>query len=493
MKEIPAPHDDTGARPALSSLPLVLGLIAYGVGLITPHGRLDDPDTLLHVVIGRWIIAHRAVPHVDVFTYTMPGAAWVAHEWLGGVLSAVAFDAFGWHGLVVMASLGFGIAMAIFARAVLRYYRPVQAILVVCAAWIVINPHWLARPHIVALPLLVWWMALLVRAREESRAPPLWAALIMIPWVNIHGTFLVGVGFCGLFAVEAVLVAAGEAARLKAAREWGLFSAAMLAATLVTPNGIEAYLLPFRLLDMKFTLSQLSEWKSVDFQKMSTLEIWLLLALGTVLHQGIRLPLSRVLLMLLLFAMSLQHARNGDLLAIIAPLMGGPWVGPQLGNEARRDWLERFARPAGRRGLAVAGLAACAAALVAAAVPLVPNGRYVPAAALAAVRAAHLEGPVLNDYNYGDYLMFSGVKTFVDGRADMFGDPFIKRYYEATHGDSDALKALLADYHVAWTIFPQDSPAVASLDRMPGWRRLYTDQDTVVQVRGDAQLPSAAE
>ncbi len=346
-----------------------------------------------------------------------------------------------------------------------------------CAAWVVINPHWLARPHILALPFLVWWMTRLVRAREENRAPPLAVALLMIPWVNLHGTFLAGVGFCGLFAVEAVLVTKGEAARLKAARNWGIFVVAMLAATLLTPNGIEAYLLPLRLLDMKFALSQLSEWKSVDFQKLSTLEIWLLLALGTALARGIRLPLaSRMLLMLLLFAMSLQHARNGDLLAIIAPLLAGPWAGPLLGEphdpDPRADWLERFARPAGGRGLAVAGLVALAGALVAAAFPIVPSARYVPAAAIAAARAAHLEGPVLNDYNYGDYLMFAGIKTFLDGRADMFGDPFIKRYFIATHGDTDALKALIAEYHVAWTIFPQDSQTVAALDHMPGWRRV---------------------
>ena len=483
--------DDTAqgvarARPhTLVSLPLALGLLVYLLGLGSTTARLDDPDTMLHVVIGRWVLAHHAVPHADFLSYTVPGQAWVAHEWLGGVIAALFYDALGWHGLVAMACLGLALSVGIFARALLRYYTPAATIIIACAAWLVVTPHWLARPHIVALPLLVLWTALLVAARHENRAPPLAAALLMILWVNIHGTFLVGIGFAGLFAVEAVLATSGEAARLKAAKDWTAFTLAAMLASLVTPNGIEAYLLPLRLLDMKFALAMLSEWKSIDFQKLSMLELWLLLVLGVVLGRGIRLPPARVLLVLLLFAMSLQHARNGDLLAFMAPLLAAPWAGVQLGrtNEGgRRDWLERLARPATARGLALAAALVVAGEAVALAFPLGPVEKYAPAAAVRAVEAAGIAGPVLNDYNYGDYLMFVGIKTFIDGRADMFGDPFIKRYYDATHGLSAELPALLDEYKIAWTIFPPDSQAVAQLDRMPGWRRFYADATAVVHV-----------
>lgn len=300
-----APRAASAAR-TLFSLPLLLGVLCFVFGLLSRAKRLDDPDTMLHVVIGRWILAHHAVPHTDIFTYAVAGKAWVAHEWLGGVVSALCYDAAGFQGLVAMASLGLAVSIAIFARALLRYYRPAQTIVIACLAWIVVTPHWLARPHILALPFLVLWMASLVAAREEKRAPSLWLALLMIPWVNIHGTFLVGIGFAGLFTVEAVLMTNGEAARLKATKEWTVFCIAAIAASLVTPNGIEAYLLPLRLLHMTFTLSVLIEWKSIDFQHMTTLEIWLLITLATVLWRGISLPFVRVMLLLLLFMMSLQ-------------------------------------------------------------------------------------------------------------------------------------------------------------------------------------------
>src|SRR3984885_12213860 len=105
---------------------------------------------------------------------------------------------------------------------------------------------------------------------------------------------------------------------------------------------------------MNFALSMLSEWKSIDFQQLSMVELWLLAMLGVVLVRGIKLPPVRALLVLLLFAMSLQHARNGDLLAFIAPLLAAPWAGPQLapaGMGPRRDWLGRVTRAARRAGL----------------------------------------------------------------------------------------------------------------------------------------------
>jgi hypothetical protein len=276
-----------------------------------------------------------------------------------------------------------------------------------------------------------------------------------------------------------------------AAKQWASFTLLAMLASLATPNFINAYLLPLHLLDMKFALSVLQEWKSIDFQKLSTLEIWLVLFLGVGLFSGIRLSPPRALMVLLLFVMSLQHARNADLLAFIVPLIAAPEAGPQLARAAGRDvaaragdWLDQLARPATGRGLALACVIAVVAEGATMAFPFTLQNRFAPVAAVsAAIEGGLAAGPVLNEYDYGDYLMFQGIKTYIDGRADMFGDPFLKRYYYATRGLSDELPALLAQYHITWTIFPKDSPAVVQLDRMPGWQRFHADDMAVVHRR----------
>jgi hypothetical protein len=43
--------------------------------------------------------------------------------------------------------------------------------------------------------------------------------------------------------------------------------------------------------------------------------------------------------------------------------------------------------------------------------------------------------------------------------------------------------ALLDEYKIGATLLPPQRPAVALLDRLPGWERLYSDDIAVVHVR----------
>ena len=85
-------------------------------------------------------------------------------------------------------------------------------------------------------------------------------------------------------------------------------------------------------------------------------------------------------------------------------------------------------------------------------------------------------------YNFGGYLIFSGVEPFIDGRY-LYGDAFLKRYVEAMLLESDQLPHLLTEYGVTWTLISPNWPAVVLLDHLPGWRRLYADDIAVVHVR----------
>jgi hypothetical protein len=89
--------------------------------LIAGHGGavLHDPDTYLHLTVGRWIIAHGAVPHHGIFSGTMAQAPWVAHEWLGEALLASLFETFGWAGLAVTTCLCAAAALAMLLRQLL--------------------------------------------------------------------------------------------------------------------------------------------------------------------------------------------------------------------------------------------------------------------------------------------------------------------------------------------------------------------------------------
>jgi hypothetical protein len=94
------------------------------------------------------------------------------------------------------------------------------------------------------------------------------------------------------------------------------------------------------------------------------------------------------------------------------------------------------------------------------------------------VRRQSIAGPVFNDYKFGGYLIYSGFRPFIDGRADMYGDAFLKRSFTLSE-----LPAILTQYGVAWTLLEPEDPRAVLLDRLPGWRRAYADEIAVVHLR----------
>jgi hypothetical protein len=116
-----------------------------------------------------------------------------------------------------------------------------------------------------------------------------------------------------------------------------------------------------------------------------------------------------------------------------------------------------------------------------------PPEDTAPTAALEFARAAGLsKGHVLNHYGYGGYLISAGIPTFIDGRGELFGGEFIKKYVEATHltgGEPNLLETTLERWDVRWTLLLKDEPANKLLARLPGWRRAYADDQATIFVR----------
>ena len=72
---------------------------------------------------------------------------------------------------------------------------------------------------------------------------------------------------------------------------------------------------------MNFALSVLEEWRSPNFQAFQPLEVWIIFVLFGALSLGWKLPVTRVGIVLLLVHMALQHARHGELVGFVAPLL----------------------------------------------------------------------------------------------------------------------------------------------------------------------------
>src|SRR5512137_3039986 len=99
------------------SWPIIVALAFLAATLAYVRSQLlVDPDTYWHIAAGHWILQHLSVPSSDPFSHSMPGAAWIAHEWLSEVLLASAHSMAGWAGPVVLAVLAFAGTLAYQTR-----------------------------------------------------------------------------------------------------------------------------------------------------------------------------------------------------------------------------------------------------------------------------------------------------------------------------------------------------------------------------------------
>lgn len=480
------------------SWPLLVALLALlGVlGGESFRAVLADPDTYWHLATGRWMIEHGAVPQVDPFSHSMPGAAWTAHEWLSELALARLFQAAGWAGLTVATALAFAATLAYLLRFLLARLEPVHALLLTALAASLMMGHLLARPHVLIWPLLAVWVGTLVNAGERGAGPP-WRLLpLMTLWANLHGSFTLGLALGAALALDAVVQTA-PVQRGQAARRWCAFAGLSVVAVLFTPAGWHGLWYPFQVMHMTVALDVIAEWRSPDFHQLQMLEIWLLLVLAIACAGRLRLPWLRLLLVLGLVHLALKHQRHQEVLGLVTPfLIAAPlaqqWYATK-GDRADAEQLDRIFRalaaPA-RAGALLAG-AALAGAMIWLALGsnrYAPAAKSTPDAALQAALRAGATGPVLNAYNFGGYLIYSRVPVFIDGRADMYGDALLQRYLDAISLRApDKLPALLDDYRIGWTLLAPGTPALYALDRMPGWKRVYADRVAVVHMRDGAR------
>jgi uncharacterized membrane protein len=479
----------------IPSWPWLVGLAVFARLVAARTALLQDPDTYLHIAAGRWIWAHGALPLADPFSHSMPGARWLSTEWLAQLLLAALYDTVGWSGLIVVASACVAGAVGLLTHFLLRRYPPLPALVAALAAAGVIQAHALARPHVLALPLLVLWSGALFDARDAGRPPPLLLLLAMVLWANLHGSFMAGLALALFLAGEAVLQPAAGRSRRGETRRWGGFVVVAVVAALLTPHGPLGLLQSLRLMAMPVLQSTFAEWLSPDFQKSPALELWLLGALLVALATGVRPRWTRIVLLLGLVHMTLQHARHGDVLVVVAPLALAGALGQRLAALSRREapsplmrWVAARARPSGIAGSAV-GLALAVLLALPLAFDPVARGddRVTPAAALDAAGRLGLTGPVFNSEGFGGYLLFRGVPSFIDGRAEMYGNDFLGRDYRAERGDAAALADIVARYQIAWTLLLPEAGAVGVFDRLAGWQRVYGDDYAVIHRRMAAE------
>ncbi len=159
----------------------------------------SDGDLARHLRLGEVMLNQHALLRQDVFSFTRAGQPFIPFEYGSELIYATAYRVAGLAGVAVLAGLVLALTYALVARFLVRRGGdPLLAYLVSMAAAVLSAAHWLARPHLFTLLLVVVLLELL--QHTTRRALVLYVPLFVL-WANLHGGFSFG---CMLIAVYAL-------------------------------------------------------------------------------------------------------------------------------------------------------------------------------------------------------------------------------------------------------------------------------------------------
>ena len=109
--------------------------------------------------------------------------------------------------------------------------------------------------------------------------------------------------------------------------------------------------------------------------------------------------------------------------------------------------------------------------------------RGSPVAAVTELKKLHL-ARVLNDYDFGGFLIANGVAPFIDGRTELYGEKFFVDHNAASGlMEPDNLFRLLEQYNIEATLLRTQSAATKLLDHVDGWQKIYSDDIATIHLR----------
>jgi hypothetical protein len=346
----------TGTDVATGAMFSALGLLAFRPAV--------DPDVFWHLATGKWIWQNQAIPKADPFSWTTPGRAWIAHEWLTEAIWRVVYRMGGWGALVALSGL---ILMATFAlvRATARHLGagPVASTLFTALSALAGLHTWNVRPQMISLAfcaLFGYWFAKAVTPVAPVAVDPYSASLdaddphsesdagtmalkagfgkrlwlipiIMLAWVNLHGGWVFGMAMLAAFAVATVIEAylpstlvglvgirnSFPKALVKTVA--GVFFASLLLC-FANPNGLKGVVYPFSYLGDNASTRYVNEWFAPSIAKAQYWPFFALLAMFLVtMATGLRkLPLYVYAIGIPFSFLAVQSARNVSQFAVFA-------------------------------------------------------------------------------------------------------------------------------------------------------------------------------
>jgi hypothetical protein len=473
-------------------LPTPLVLLAFLLGFTSIYAVgspiLQDNDMGWHIRVGDLILSTGQIPKHDSWSFSGSKQTWYNLSWIWDVILSLINQKFGMEGLFIFSCACPSLLVALLLASIRkRYDIGVNALIFIG----VITTYCMfefatGRPQIVGMFFALFFHHILHKYRFHPDNPQnirvlFLLPLIMILWVNIHGSFFAAFIILGAFGLDAIYNK-----QYAVLRNLLIVSAACLISLLVNPYGIHIIDAVLRALDSAIN-QYIKEWLPFVFGNSMGYSMWILVFICFSNLRGSDSSVADKILALLWLVATLFSVRNIGFLAVL----GAPYLATNLPRDNVKDkhtrklaaWINdlRFS-PAIMSGAILAIISAYYLLPVIGADHYIEKAENSPVPAINYVMQNYAEKRVLNDYDLGGRVIYESkgkLPVFIDGRSSiLYSEKIIKDFLDF-YNLKEGWQKIIGEYNIDVILVGNNSLFAKNYGKgayHEEWQQVYHDE-----------------
>jgi hypothetical protein len=490
------------------SLQTFLIVVGFCAVLLIVFVQPLDGDTWWHLRTGEETFEQKKPLSIDIYSYTRFGEPYISHSWLTDLFLYLIYKGFGFPGLSIW--IGVLAIIALFLVYIQMEGPGIFRITLVLIAAILLLPFLKARPQMISIAFLLGISWILGAFYKDKRDYLFWLIPIFILWSNLHGGFIIGIIYLILFIITDYLEGFTRGGRVSVLirgkrKRLQIVFLLCLVAVMIHPMGFTVWSTLINTMNSSTDSNMIIEWASPDFHDPSQqVYLWWLLVILVILSLSKRRPkIIEVLSLVMFTAMGFIWRRHLSFLIVFGVII----VSKPLWKIISSGSIKLKTRVGARFSslvslllelldsptpsiLRLTFLLITAVVFTSSLVKLyiITTPKHIesveqqlfPYAAKTWIEQNHLEGNMLNSYNWGGYFdwYLRDYPVFIDSRADLFGDEIIGQWLDVMNARGD-WRAIIDHWKVNFIVI---EPGWRIVDILPfyGWEELYRDDQAVI-------------
>jgi hypothetical protein len=480
--------------------------------------RDDIPlfDFWWHLKMGEIILAERAIPRFDAFSFTVTGNLFIVQNWLSEVILYGVYRCGGYELLLFLNALIFISVIFIVYRLCLQLSQNLWAS-VLAATVVALGIASNLRPQIFSFMLFALFYSILASHYSSGGRRIYWLPVLMLFWVNTHGAFVLGLGLIGIYLLVEAIDYRMDSLKGLSRSHGGLFGLASvlllsILATLVNPEGYGVYDYIITVVNDPSSQLFVMEWQPPAIKTIGGILMFFLpffLTMVALVLSEKRPSLIDLTLFACFSIFALTAVRNcAWFLMIVGPILARylalvPWANLAStlwrGNRTKKMGME-ITSTQKMRGINLA----VAALLIVLVVVKSPwwRSQYlgdsllkaeIPVGAVDYIEQNDLRGNIFHLQGYGDYMLWRlwpKQKVFFDGRVHIYGEEFVRAYLEIMQGID--WEERLSKQNIRFVLLPKDNTEkgarglIGKIRHSSSWKLLFEDENSVLWEKRDS-------